>query len=83
MKLGTPFLLTYLCIQIKTIIKCKKNFITTACVSYIIVMMIELLYAGVPTLDLRYALIWICVSLCNNREIQSLTENEILNLLKK
>lgn len=83
MKVGTPFLLVYLWLQIRSVIKCKKNFLTTACASYIMVMIIELLYAGVPTLDLRYALIWICVSLCNNREIQSLTDFEIRNLLKK
>lgn len=81
LKLGTPYLLIYLWMQIKAVIRCKKNFLTTACASYIIVMIIELLYAGVPTLDLRYALIWICVSLCNNREIQSLTDFEIRKLL--
>lgn len=83
LKLGAPYLLIILWIQIKTVVRCKKNFLTTACISYIIVMIIELFYAGVPTLDLRYVLIWVCVSLCNNREIQSLKDCEIRKLLKK
>ena len=82
LKMGTPFLLLYLGIQIKSIYRCKKNFLTTACSFYILIMIIELLYAGVPTLDLRYVLIWICVSFCNNREIQSLKNSEIKKLLK-
>ena len=82
LKLGIPFLLAYLGIQIKAIYKCKKNFLTTACSAYILIMIIELLYAGVPTLDVRYVLIWICVSFCNNREIQNMSNYEIKKLLK-
>ena len=46
-------------------------------------MMVELLYDGVPVFDLRYVLIWMCVSLCNNRVIGNMDNKEIYNAIDK
>lgn len=81
-KVGIVGLACYLFILVRTLINSwRGNFILRACCCYILVSILETYYAGVPTFELKWALVWICVGICSSSQIRSLSDRELKEVL--
>lgn len=83
MKVGLIGFYCYLMIQIKPLLKRSTNILISGCMCYILVSLLELYPAGVPAFNLRYVLIWICVSICLDKRFRTLSQKEILSYINK
>ena len=82
MKIGVIGFLSYIIIFIKTILKSYKgNVLMQASSSLILIYMMEMLYAGVPTFGLAWMNLWICVGICNSKRLKTLSNKQIQHLL--
>jgi len=80
-RVGIVSLLLYVLILTKAVRIKTDNIVILASKMYIVISIIECLYAGVPTFNLRWIMIWICVSFCFNPNIRSLSNQQIKQLL--
>ena len=60
----------------------SNNTIATASGTIIILWLIDMFPWGMPALNIRYILVWICISICYSKEIRNLSEAEIKYSLK-
>lgn len=74
MKVGVIGFVLYLLILLPAVFKKKRNLLTKACAIYILIGLIELYPAGVPSFYLQYILLWIVASICYNSKFASLSD---------
>ena len=60
----------------------SNNTIAMAAGTIIILWLIDMFPWGMPALNIRYILVWICISICYSKEIRNLSEAEIKYSLK-
>lgn len=60
----------------------SKNTIAMASGAIIVLWLIDMFPWGMPALNIRYFLVWICISICYSKEIRNLSESDIKNSLK-
>ena len=83
LKLGLIGLILILYILIRAMRKKKTNILISASIMYILTYILELLPAGVPNFDLRFILVWLCVSFCINPYFHNMSNEEIKQLINK
>lgn len=83
-KVGIVGTLIILNVFIRSIRKIKNaNILIRACVFYIIISMLEMVYAGVPAFNSHWVVLWLCVALCNSPDIRNLSNEEVIELINK
>ncbi len=60
----------------------RTNILISACWAYILIGILEMFPAGVPAFDLRFVLIWIFVSICNDPNFCNLSNDEVKRLIR-
>ena len=80
-RIGIVGLVLYLIIFLKALLVKNTNILICVSKIYIVIFLIETLYAGVPTFNLRWFVVWLAVSFCFNKEIKSLTNTQIKDIL--
>lgn len=83
LKVGIIGLVLYLLILLPAVFKKKRNIVTEALGFYILIGVIELYPAGVPTLYLQYVLLWIACSICSDNKFNKVFDNKHYSLLMK
>ncbi|MEP6725377.1 MAG: hypothetical protein ABJC98_06165 [Bacteroidota bacterium] len=61
----------------------SRNVFSKACGFIILLWLIDMGPYGLPTLSLRYILVWICVGVCYNKNIRLYGEDEIKKLIDR
>ncbi|MBL7935123.1 MAG: hypothetical protein JNM51_04860 [Bacteroidia bacterium] len=60
----------------------SNNAIAQAAGFIIVLWLIDMFPWGMPALNIRYILVWICIGMCYSKEICNLSETEIKSSLK-
>ena len=83
LKGGLVNVLLYLCIYIPAVFKGfrSKNTFSKICAVFILIYLVDMIAFGLPVFDMRYFLVWICVSVCFHPTIRFSSDNEIKQLL--
>lgn len=55
----------------------SRNIISKASGTIVILWLIDMFPWGLPTMNIRYILLWTCIGICYSKEIRKLTDNEI------
>lgn len=82
MKVGIIGFILYLLILLPAVFKKKRNLLTKGCGIYILIGIIELYPAGVPTFYLQYVLLWIAASFCYDNKFNKLSNSEVTLMFK-
>ena len=61
--------------------KSSNNTFSKVAASIIAVYLIDLLPFGLPVFDPKYIMVWMCVSICYNKDIRKMSNEEIRELL--
>ncbi len=80
-KLGIIGLLVILVLQYTVLRRKKTNILISACSAYIFISILTLLVSGVPTFDLGYMVLWMCVAIGNDSNFRTLSNNDIKTLI--
>lgn len=60
----------------------SKNTLSMASGVIVVLWLIDMFPWGMPALNIRYILVWICISICYSKEIRNLSELEMKNSFK-
>ena len=60
---------------------CSNNFFTKGCGVLIFLWLVDMAPYGLPAFSLRYILVWICVGVCFDKRIRSMSEEAIRNFI--
>lgn len=77
LKIGLVGFFLYLTILVPPLFRKKNNLLIQACTIYIIIGIIELYPAGVPSFHLQYILLWITASFCYDNKFNKLSNSEV------
>lgn len=83
LKLGLIGLFLMLYILIQALRKKSNNILIVSSKMYILTYVLELFPAGVPNFDLRFILVWICVSICVDPHFRNLSNDDVRTLFYK
>ncbi|MBK6564140.1 MAG: hypothetical protein IPG18_02850 [Saprospiraceae bacterium] len=61
----------------------SSNLMTKAFAAYILLYYVEMIGFGLPSLTLKYMLIWIGIAVCTNKAFRNLSDYEIKNILNE
>lgn len=82
MKIGLVGLVLYFILLFGTVKSSfRGNILMQACSAFIVISILETIYAGVPMFGLTWIVLWICIGICQSNELISLSNEEIRNIL--
>lgn len=83
LKGGIIYLLLYMMLMIPAIVKGVKapNQLSKACAVIVFVQLVDMLVFGVPTFNIKTFMIWMAVSVCYNKRIAGMTDDEVNEML--
>ena len=83
LKGGIIYLLLYMMLMIPAIVKGVKapNQLSKACAVIVFVQLVDMLVFGVPTFNIKTFMIWMAVSVCYNKRISGMTDDEVNEML--